>query len=321
VGGAQDVDVVVALKELPPRDHLPEHHAERELIGAPVELGAVHLLGRHVLHLALEQARGRPRRAIGRLRDAEVHHLGDAVGAHHDVLRDHVAVHDVEGLALEVGGLVRVIERVRGVVDDERGDVDRHLLAGALGHALQPREVVAADVLHRDEVRPVLQPHLVDAHDVRVVERGGDAGLVEELVHEVLLRREVGQEGLQDDEAIEAGDAGLAREEDLAHAAHGEAPDDLVPPEDELGGRRRRLGRGAGGDHAASAVAIAPRPPRRGLVSQKVGQARDGCASLHRPRRSMGAMRSSRLLLAALAASLVVTPALAAGKGKDKDPK
>ena len=96
--------------------HLVEHDAEREQVGARVELPAARLLGRHVRHRAQRRPRHRHslamrglvrRRRLGpldQLRQAEVEHLGLAARRHEDVRRLDVAVDDALG--------VRGVERV-----------------------------------------------------------------------------------------------------------------------------------------------------------------------------------------------------------------
>jgi len=98
----------------------------------------------------------------------------------------------------------------------------------------QLREVAPADVFHRDVERAVPQPDLEDAHHVGVVERRRHPRLVEELVHQFLLLREVRQQRLQDDGPLEPRDAALNGEEHLAHAPDGDAVLNLVLPEDQV---------------------------------------------------------------------------------------
>ena len=65
-------------------------------------------------------------------------------------------------------------------------------------------QVLALDVLHRDEVRAVDLPDVEDLDDVRVRERGRDARLVEEHLDERLVLVHRGQDALDDDELLEA---------------------------------------------------------------------------------------------------------------------
>ena len=60
-----------------------------------------------------------------------------------------------------------------------------------------PRQVLAVDVLHREEVFAVLEPDVVDLRDVGVVETRDQAGLVEQHPHEPLVGRLVGQDPLE----------------------------------------------------------------------------------------------------------------------------
>ena len=89
-------------------------------------------------------------------------------------------------------------------------------------------EVLAVDVLHRDEVRAVDLPDVEDLDDVRVRERRRDARLVEQHLDEraVLVHRR--QDALDDDQLLEAGDALLDGEEELRHAARRELAKERV---------------------------------------------------------------------------------------------
>jgi hypothetical protein len=70
----QHVEVVGRGEQAPPHQHLRQHDADGEQVGAPVDLSAHHLLGRHVAVLTLERAGlglGLALR-LGRAGDAEV---------------------------------------------------------------------------------------------------------------------------------------------------------------------------------------------------------------------------------------------------------
>ena len=102
------LDGRVALGTRGARQHLVEHDAEREDVGAVIDGLPAHLLGRHVAHRAEHRARagqrprvgeqrrlGLDRRAgRGQLGEAEVEDLDAAVARHEDVLRLQVAVDD-----------------------------------------------------------------------------------------------------------------------------------------------------------------------------------------------------------------------------------
>ena len=109
----QCVDLAVRLEQASSRAHLPEDDAERKLIAAPVERLPADLLGGHVLQLALDHARLRA--PVRGLRDAEVDQLHAPFAAHHDVLRAHVAVDDVERVPGRLR-FVRVVEAERSLV-------------------------------------------------------------------------------------------------------------------------------------------------------------------------------------------------------------
>jgi hypothetical protein len=85
---------------------------------------------------------------------------------------------------------------------------------------------------------------VVDLNDVRVIQLRGQLRLVQEHLHEARLLRQVRPNALDDDRLLEALEARLAGEEDLGHAADGDAVDQGVFAEPG-----RDLGAADGGDH------------------------------------------------------------------------
>ena len=100
--------------------------ADGEDVAAPIG-AARELLRRHVVGAPLEHAGLGLERRVARLGDAEVDDLGLPVEGHEDVVRADVAVHEAERLAVEVGELVRVVERRQHVAQDRQ----RHALGKA----------------------------------------------------------------------------------------------------------------------------------------------------------------------------------------------
>ena len=119
--------------------------------------------------------------AMRGLRDAEVDDLHVAVVADEDVRRRHVAMDDAERLAVGAALLVRVVQPAAAPTHDRDDVLERHR-ASALADAATSScaQVLAVDVLHREEVLAALLADVVDLDDVGVVQRGGEARLVEE---------------------------------------------------------------------------------------------------------------------------------------------
>ncbi|MCC6337269.1 MAG: hypothetical protein IT380_25150, partial [Myxococcales bacterium] len=128
-------------------------------------------------------------------------------------------------------GIGRVDEGVRGVereahVPHDAGrhrDRDGHAQPRRLAH--HGREVLPGDELHGqvELAGRLVAPEVEDLADVGVVQRGGDARLVEEHLHEVLVPADVGEDLLERDELPETARPGEEGEEELGHAPDGDA--------------------------------------------------------------------------------------------------
>ncbi len=100
--------------------------------------------------------------------DAEIGHLDAVLGAEQQVRRLDVAVDDAQAMR---GG-----ETAGGLQDVGCGLLPRD--GAALGHDLL--QVIAGDVLHDQEAVAALVAGVQDAHDVLVLDLGGQAGLGQE---------------------------------------------------------------------------------------------------------------------------------------------
>ena len=147
-------------------------------------------------------------------------------------------MHDVERRSVQVALLVRVRERGADTEHDRERVLHRELGRGAPLHlAHDGAQVLALNVLHRDEVGAVDHAEVEHLHDVRVRERRRDARLVEEHLDEPLILVHRGQDPLDDGELLEAADAALDRQEELGHAPRCELAHERVPA--ELAGQPR----------------------------------------------------------------------------------
>ena len=147
-------------------------------------------------------------------------------------------MHDAQRLAARSQPFVRVVQALGGGGDDRDRVRERQrrarLVALARGARLRAQHLAhvrAVDVLHREERRVAVGADVVDLDDVRVRQRRRQARLVEEHAQQLGIQRVLRQDPLEHDELLEAldADAGHAREEDLRHAADGQAPDRLIP--------------------------------------------------------------------------------------------
>ena len=209
-----------------PDGQLVEDDAEAEEVGPVVHLLAERLLRAHVGHgahdepglgpgLRLDPAVERGRALDGLAREAEVEQL------HLPVRRDH----GVGGLDVAVDDAARVgLLQRRGHLLPEVDD-PVHVERAAREELAQ---VLALDVLHGDEVRPVVDADVVDVRDVRVVEGRGGARLALEPLAVDLVDGQLRGQHLDRDGAVEPR---VPRPVDLPHAAGARGGEDLVRAE------------------------------------------------------------------------------------------
>ena len=180
-----------------------------------IERAALHLFGRHVPRRAEQLARAchPARRALERLRKAEVRdpHLVAAIDE--DVVRLEIAVHH----ALTVRGL----ERLGDLAADADRAVDREASFPAEGRV----EVLAVHERHGDELQPADVSEIVDAQDVAVRHLRAEQQLLLEALQDAGLVEEHGTNDLDGDGAIELA---VARAEHRPHAALAEDGLDAV---------------------------------------------------------------------------------------------
>ena len=204
------------------RDHFVEHGTEGKDIGSRVRRFSLDLFGSHVsrgaqdrpfLGLRALRSLGAVCRELlacrieasrlGQLREAEIQNLDGASVADHDVRWLDVAMQNPGGVRRRqrICNLHRVLQAVR----------NRQSVAGK-----QLGQRRARDVLHRDEVDTLVLPDVVDRDDVRMIERGGGSGLVDEALSALFADRSVVPEQLDGDGPSEAH---VDRTVDDAHAA------------------------------------------------------------------------------------------------------
>ena len=219
----------VAAERPGPREHLVEHHAEREQIGPVIERSSLDLLRRHVRHRPDDRPRRRhlgrgdgshvglaqSRSSGWREGQTEIEHLHPSVFRHHDVGRLQVAMGDLL--------LMRRGERI--------GQRQRQLqkpLQRQTSRRNQRIERLPLDQFHGQEPDAIRIFSGIDRDDVRVVECGDGAGFAREAF---VPRRIGGHAGGQHFQRNIAGEPGIAGAIHLAHSACPERADDLIRPD------------------------------------------------------------------------------------------
>ncbi len=174
------------------------------------------LLGGHVTRRPENPAGGRLG-ALENLRDAEVGDLQQPVGGEHHVVGLDVPVQDVVG--------VRGLQRRRGRQAQRAGG-----LRGDRAGRQPLAQGAAGEQLHDEQTAASMLDVVMDAHDVRVVEFGQDAGLGEEAGPQV---RVVGRVEQHLDRDV-AADQPMTAAEDQPVATAAEFAFDLVAGESGL---------------------------------------------------------------------------------------
>ena len=129
---------------------------------------------------------------------------------------------EAERLAVVVDLGVRVVERLAELEQQADGDVDRRRPGDLARVAEDATDVASVDVLHRDEVLGADAAELVDLDDVDVIEDRRELGLAHERLDEARVLREVRQQALQRDHALEAFGPAFERAMHRRHAANAE---------------------------------------------------------------------------------------------------
>jgi hypothetical protein len=130
---------------------------------------------------------------------------------------------DPERIAVRLLQLVRVVEPLEDLHDDEQRDVRREpdLLLAARGERLQ--QVTPVHVLHRDVVLGLDLAEVVDLHDVGMSKRDAELRFLDEHPDELLVVRKRRKNTLDDDTLLEAFDTGGSGQENLGHSARTDA--------------------------------------------------------------------------------------------------
>jgi hypothetical protein len=131
---------------------------------------------------------------------------------------------------------VCVVERRRDRANDREHVLQRSVLSLVRKIREQSAQILAVDVLHREEVRAEVLADIVDLHDVVVMEGACEARLGEKHLDEsvvVGLRR---PQVLDDDVVLEPFDTVRARDREIGHATASEMLHDLVSPQLAAGG-------------------------------------------------------------------------------------
>ncbi len=140
-------------------------------------------------------------------------------------------MNETEWLTVAVDLLVRVM-KPRGGRGHDRDDLfERHHALALVDFDQDPAQILAVDVLHREEELAALFADVVNLDDVLVMQRGCEPRLVDEHLDEPLIARLLRPNSFDHHVMFESGNAVGPREQYLRHSTGGEVANDLVPAE------------------------------------------------------------------------------------------
>lgn len=163
-----------------------------------------------------------------RARHAEVGDASDPVRPDEDIWRRHVAVHEVQELALTVGELVRGVEPGERVEEDPELHAEGDRRSALRCRPDQRRERRALNVLHHQEEAELVLEDVDRPDHVGVAHARREPRFVEEHPHELRIGCQVRVHHLDGDDALEAAHAEDAPEVHGGHAARGDLSQRLV---------------------------------------------------------------------------------------------
>src|SRR4030043_1666527 len=162
------------------------------------------LLRRHVGNLSLNHAELGNGALAGSLCNAEIDDLYFSFVCDEDVLRADVSMDYVERLSLIIFQVVSIVK----TRTDSRDDIEGKFVTE--GHPFFLRltedvtEVFSEEILHSNKIGVLHGSEVVDLNDVLVVERGCKLGLVNEGGQKFFFFRQVGEDGLDGNQLLEA---------------------------------------------------------------------------------------------------------------------
>ena len=220
-----------------PGHHFVDHGAKGEDVRPLISFLAFQLLLGHILERPEDRSLLGERCALRRQRRQSTGLFSGLQLRQPKVqeLRPRLGQHDVAGLQIPMHDPlpVRLVQRIRNVDGDSQRLIQRQrALLQPLGQRLP------VEILHDQEVDPVLVADVMEGADVRVVQRRDGFGFSLESLLEIRISRNVLGQHLDGDGAVQAGVAGLV---DLTHPARADLGGDAVGTERGAGLEGHRL--------------------------------------------------------------------------------
>jgi hypothetical protein len=224
--GVEGVDRVLPRECALARRHFEQHRAKREEVGAPVNGSAADLLGCQVPGGPEEDARecGQSigRRVLRELRDPEIKNLDDARAGEKDVVRLQITMNET--------GRVRDDQTACDIACD-----GPRFFCGEMSPSESRAQGLAVEKLGHQIWPPVEYADVENLDDIRMVERRGDASLLEKSPHALMVVRTGMSEHLQRDIAVQPK---IGRAIDVTHPTARQQADDAIGPDEGVGAER-----------------------------------------------------------------------------------
>ncbi|OQB11059.1 MAG: hypothetical protein BWY17_04036 [Deltaproteobacteria bacterium ADurb.Bin207] len=154
------------------------------------------MFGRHVLQASFELPGARGLESYRRFGDAEVENASDSIESDHDILGRHIAVDDMQGLAILSQDFMGGMQPLKNVGDDGGYDAMGGIQLCFVRGLDEAAHGIAREVFHDDDQVFAFGCEVEDRNDIGVSNACREVGLIEEHGHEVRITRAMGMHSL-----------------------------------------------------------------------------------------------------------------------------
>ena len=177
------------------------------------------MFGGHVEDLALGHARLGLVFLDATFGDTKIREFHFAFATKEDIIGAEIAVNEMEGLTIAIGGNMGVVKTFEDINNDGDTDGKGQRDMGDNAAMEQIGKAEAIDVLHDDIVGVFCLAEVIDANDIGVLEACNQARLVDKHLDVISIAGDVRVKSLDGDFLLETLGANRAPQEDFSHPA------------------------------------------------------------------------------------------------------